>query len=128
MLSKDILSGVTDDVVLLRCAVRRILRLAACTMFATKREDDSFVDSLLNAERARIPNGFIVFNGRANYNNVYDLRSILATFSSRKSADGSSVLASASDRWSFSLSFGKGSFSKKYKYCKSDSLANSLRR
>jgi hypothetical protein len=50
MLSRDRLSGVSDDEVLLRCAVFLIFRLAACTMFATKRDEPSLCESLLRAE------------------------------------------------------------------------------
>lgn len=46
MLSKDNVSGVSDDEVLLRCAVFRIFLFAACTMFATKRDELSLCESL----------------------------------------------------------------------------------
>lgn len=50
VLSNDNVSGVMDEVVLLRCAVLRIFRLAACTILTTmNREDESFDDSLLKA-------------------------------------------------------------------------------
>lgn len=49
MLSKDNVSGVTEDVVLLRCADLRIFLFAAWTIFATNRDEDSLCDSLLNA-------------------------------------------------------------------------------
>lgn len=50
MLSRDNVSGVSDDDVLLRCAVFLIFLFAACTIFATKRDDPSLCESLLKAE------------------------------------------------------------------------------
>lgn len=50
MLSSDRLSGVSDDEVLLRCAVFLIFRFAACTMLATKRDEPSLCESRLRAE------------------------------------------------------------------------------
>lgn len=44
MLSRDKVSGVSDDEVLLRCAVFLIFLLAACTMFATKRDELSLCE------------------------------------------------------------------------------------
>lgn len=51
MLSKDNVSGVSDEDVLLRWAVFLIFRFAACTMFATKRDELSLCKSLLNAAK-----------------------------------------------------------------------------
>lgn len=49
MLSRDNVSGVSDDEVLLRCAVFLIFRFAACTIFATKRDELSLCESRLKA-------------------------------------------------------------------------------
>lgn len=46
MLSRDNVSGVSDDEILLRCAVFLIFLLAACTIFATKRDELSLWESL----------------------------------------------------------------------------------
>jgi len=49
MLSSDNESGVIDDDVLLLCAVFRIFRFAAWTIFATNLDDVSFCRSLVSA-------------------------------------------------------------------------------
>jgi hypothetical protein len=87
MLSSDSESGVIDDDVLRRCAVLRIFRFAACTMLATNRDDVSFCASLLSA----VGKMRAVKGDSNEKSDDHNSRSILATFSRRKSADGSSV-------------------------------------
>jgi hypothetical protein len=78
VLSNDMVSGVSDEIVLFRCAADlRIFRLAACTMLATKRE-------LLSRDSEKKTK---IFHNQFSELKFQNSRSILDTLSSSRDAE-----------------------------------------
>lgn len=76
MLSSESVSGVSDDDVLLRCAVFLIFLFAACTIFATKRDDPSLCESRLKAAEENCSftsksRAFMTFNLTFDFGDVF---------------------------------------------------------
>lgn len=108
LLSSEILSGVTDDRVLLRWAVLRALRMvAACTNFDTNRGPSRSVKKKNEKVFKTKPTDLFI---------TYDIRSILDRLSSRRFVCSSGGLTDAYS--GASAISGSGAFSKKYSYYK----------